>query len=163
MVSTLSRISAPDELMRDLDHNLNHAHDCLFSSVPCRSFLHNKYNSWYEIAWHDVHMCGPGWWSNFYFWTVCCYIFIMHNYVVICYCVMLYRLHGPTNVTCLCICSLENFSWMSPHPFPPHSLRWQFHWQRGDHPGRVRVTGETPAPGRLHLLMMTLQRAAHED
>lgn len=31
----------------------------------------------------------------------------------------------------LCICSLENVSWMSPHPFFPHSLRWQFHWQRG--------------------------------
>lgn len=115
--------------MRALDHNLNHVHDCLFSSVPCRLILHNKYNSWYEIAWHDIHMCGPGWWSRFTSGQfVCVYT---HNYVVICYCIMLYRLHEPADATCLCICSLESFSWMSPHPFSPHNLRWQFHWQRG--------------------------------
>lgn len=63
--------------------------------------------------------------------------------------VMLYSMSW-TVCTNMCNCSLENFRWMSPHLFSPHSLRWQFHWQRGttqdvSGPQGNTSTGMTPS------------------
>lgn len=146
--------------MRALDHNLNHVHDCLFSAVPCRLILHNKYNSWYEIAWHDIHMCGPGWWSRFtsgqFVITYLLPTTMWSSVIVSCCtdCMNLQMQHACASVAWRTSagCHLIHF---------PHTTSGGSFIGSLGPPRTCQGDGETPAPGRLHLLVMIWQHAAH--